>query len=158
MIIGDQKEFAIQFQLNAISSGEWLFGKCCFWIGGLEVGSFALGESLRDFLFSLEELLKFDRSFNSELMQPCANLFQRLNNAAYLGTEVWDGASRFIFAPNLESFGQVKIFMIEKNNKAWFIFSESPYLHVREYRCKQKKVRDVMELTIYELDKLLNDA
>ena len=48
-VFGDYYTFAICYELDSNYGRAWLFGKFCYWIGGVQVGDYELGTSLREF-------------------------------------------------------------------------------------------------------------
>lgn len=54
MEFGDKSRFAVAFELDTDSGGEWMFGRFCYWIGGKTVGNWGDGVSLRDVLFQMK--------------------------------------------------------------------------------------------------------
>ena len=56
-VIGDLNQFAIALDLDESYGGVWLIGKICFFIGGISVGDYILGSSLRDVLLQMHLIL-----------------------------------------------------------------------------------------------------
>ena len=52
-IIGDPNRFAIALDLDEDYGGEWLFGRIGYIIGGVNVGDYDLGTSLRDVVLQM---------------------------------------------------------------------------------------------------------
>lgn len=57
-IVGDKDKFAFAYSMDAQRGGEWLFGKCCYFIAGQEVGDYSLGTSLRDVYTQMTSIVK----------------------------------------------------------------------------------------------------
>ncbi|WP_050466225.1 Imm42 family immunity protein [Herbaspirillum chlorophenolicum] len=57
MRFGITDRFSIEIVLDRVSGGDWLFGKICYWVNGVEVGNFDEGTSLRDVLFMMTTIV-----------------------------------------------------------------------------------------------------
>ena len=133
-VFGDYSTFAICYELDSNYGGAWLFGKFCYWIGGLQVGDYELGTSLRDVLMFLERVFKDNGCReNQELFELSALEFHnRLFNTLYTGytgkdtgyedmamQECW--ACLEIDIP-VDIFDGWKIFMVEHNQKSRVVY------------------------------------
>ncbi len=51
MEFGEKSRFGISVALDSEHGGAWLFGKFCYWIGGIQIGKYEQGTSIRDVFF-----------------------------------------------------------------------------------------------------------
>jgi hypothetical protein len=87
-VFGDKGSFGLSLSLDSDYSDEWLFGKFCYWISGMQVGDYDLGASLRDVMFDIGEMCKHSgkRDATGSLkIDQASDLFDILNAALYLG-------------------------------------------------------------------------
>lgn len=54
MFLGNKNRFAIQWEVSPDPSWPYLYGKACFWVGGLQIGNYEMGATLGDFLSCLK--------------------------------------------------------------------------------------------------------
>lgn len=57
-IVGDKDRFAFAYTMDSESGGEWLFGKCCYFVAGRQIGDYSLGTSLRDVYIQMHSIVK----------------------------------------------------------------------------------------------------
>ncbi len=138
--IGDPLKFAVRYELDANYGGVWMYGKFCYVFNGQEVGDYEAGTSLRDVLFQLDELMKFDRQPNSRFQSVSAkDLFENIDVALsgsgpdvlqeLANEEHWRSLCAF---PPVDVFDGWKGFLINDGKFCRFIFSHSPYAEIRE--------------------------
>ncbi|HRD68405.1 MAG TPA: Imm42 family immunity protein [Candidatus Competibacter sp.] len=130
MLIGDKQSFAVEYEFDDNSGGEWMYGKICYWIGGYQVGNYELGTSLRDVLFQMKYLV-YD-SGNRECMTLCATppdeVFNLLKKSIYGESEnnyndILDTPARFDINIHVDVFDQWKVFLIDCDNYSMILFN-----------------------------------
>jgi hypothetical protein len=163
MIFGDRSKFAVQFQLDQNYGGEWLFGKFCYWINGQQVGDYNLGTSLRDVLFLLVSIVRDNGQRKSTELYALDKdeFYSRLNTALY-GTEpspysnnaLEETWARFNVTLHVDVFDSCKVFLVEKEDNARFVFKKSEEGHIHEAKCEPGEFDAVIHKTYTELNKL----
>ena len=130
--IGDRESFAVQFELDEEYEGPWLFGKFCYWIGGIRVGDYELGTSLRDVYFGMKWLPHDCGNRGGGIL---CNLtpeesFSALDGALYRDEvspdtghcELPDSPARFNVSIPVDVFDKWKIYLIECECVARMLF------------------------------------
>jgi len=157
MLIGDKKNFAVEYELDPNSGGEWMYGKICYWIEGEVIGDYELGTSLRDVLFQMKYLVDDSGKRNGDDLctQPPEKVFYLLSESIYgdsenaLG-EVPVSPARFEITIPVDVFDHWKIFLIDCNSCSIVLYQ----------RIEEKEVRSA-KLYLGEYDnvitKLYND-
>ncbi|MCY9517147.1 Imm42 family immunity protein [Paenibacillus apiarius] len=127
MIIGKQSHFAVEIALGKEFHGAWLYGKFCFWGGGIRIGNFDIETPLRDILFQMTEILRDSGNRTHEVLYSLddVELYERLNDALYgFDTSPYDQTAldetwaRFNAKINVDVFNEWKIFIVENHGKA----------------------------------------
>jgi hypothetical protein len=133
MIIGNTKEFAIQYELDDDPGGDWLFGKMCYWIGGAEVGDYALGTSLRDVLLHSRWIMHDCGKHHVSLFveDDIEKLFYTVDSHLYGGnqpvmlvdylTDV-DQLARFDVTVPVDVFASWKVFLFDFHEFSLLVF------------------------------------
>ena len=141
MLIGDKKNFAVEYELDPNSGGQWMYGKICYWIEGEEIGDYALGTSLRDVFLQMKYLVHDSGKRNSEVLcsQPPENIFYLLNESIYgdnedVRSEVLDSPSRFEITIPVDVFDHWKIFLIDCNGYSIVLYKKIESKEVRSAR------------------------
>lgn len=151
--IGNPERFAIQYELDENFGGIWIYGKFCYWCGGLMIGNYAEGISLRDVLFALdsiqmrtmrhnEDLFKGDPTWAFELINK--NLFWNNNDfddEASIEAS-WD---EFLILPDLDIFNDWKAFLINGDFSSEILFSQHPYIEVKKLILNKGEVDSVID-------------
>jgi len=83
--LGDPQEFAVVVDLDDAFHAEWLFGKVGYIIGGVSVGDYNLGTSLRDVLVQMQLIVSDSgvRHTHRLVGLPKNNLFSLVWTALY---------------------------------------------------------------------------
>jgi len=163
MLIGDKKNFAVEYELDPNSGGQWMYGKICYWIEGDKIGEYALGTSLRDVFLQMKYLVHDSGKRSSEVLcsQSPENIFYLLNESIYgdnenVRSEVPDSPSRFEITIPVDVFDHWKIFLIDCNSYSIVLYKRiegkevrSTRLHLGEYDNVITKLYDDLE-SIYE--------
>lgn len=165
MIIGMRSRFAVEFELNKESGGDWLFGKFSFWIEDRRIGDYNLGTSLRDVLFQMRSIVRDNgtRSHGELFVLDKNELYKRINGTLY-GYEVseyyqvalketW---ARFDVKIPVDVFDGWKIFLVENrsSDKARLIVMKLETEEIYETVLRQGEFDEVIVKAQQELDKL----
>jgi len=154
-LFGDKLRFAAESDLASDPGGPWMFGRLRFWCGGLTVGDFDLGTSLRDALFQLETVERYCRRRQSVRFAGTAavQVFHLLDAALYgkwdidnhmlAEQEEW---ARFNVLPDLDVFEGWKVFLLETPTAGRLILSPAPYEAVGEVAVAPGEVDSVLRL------------
>ncbi|MDH4981436.1 Imm42 family immunity protein [Hyphomicrobium sp. D-2] len=139
-----------------------MFGKFCYWCGGLRVGNYELGTSLRDVLFELDRISIYHNSRASTRFasMPTKDLFQQLDSALFsFSAETLQGLpdkeqwARHNMCPSVDIFDGWKIFLCDTNDEAGrLIFSKDPFDGVTELCLAKHEVDLILAQTRVELD------
>jgi hypothetical protein len=123
MNFGDRESFAVQFELDEEHQGAWLFGKFCYWIGGIRVGNYELGTSLRDVYIGMKWLPHDCGNRRGGILCSLTpeEAFTALDGALYANEvctdtqypELPDAPARFDISVAIDVFNQWKIYLIE---------------------------------------------
>lgn len=64
MIFGDKNSFAVEAELDEDDGGTWLYGRICYWIGGMQIGDYddvtILSDALHDMIWLVHDCGKRD--------------------------------------------------------------------------------------------------
>ncbi|MGL6337913.1 MAG: Imm42 family immunity protein [Waterburya sp.] len=132
-VFGNCSEFAVCYELDQDYGGLWLFGKFCYWIGGVKVGDYELGTSLRDVLTVLRSVVRDNnnREHQSLFDLSAEELYQRLNSAMYEDNSEYERIAqeecwaRFQIDIPVDIFDNWKVFLVERSSKARIVYSYS---------------------------------
>jgi Immunity protein 42 len=130
---GDRSKFSIAFDLDQNHGGLYLFGRFCYWIGGIQVGDYGSGTSLRDVLMFLRGIVCDNgQREHSELFKlPAKDLFKRIDRALYgAGSEYTnladiEGWARFQINPPVDIFDLWKVYLVENNSESRVVFAST---------------------------------
>ncbi len=162
-LVGETSRFGAEYDLDANHVGAWMFGRFCYWCGGRRVGDYELGTSLRDVLFQLDEIAKYERLRTGQRFNamPAILVFRLLdgalfgrtdlNNAHVAAEEQW--ASHQIIPP-VDVFDSWKGYIVEDEKTARLIFAKAPYLEVSELSLKTGEVDAVLNALRNALDEI----
>jgi Immunity protein 42 len=164
MIIGNAKTFAIQYEFNEDTGGEWLFGKICYWIDAIKVGDYDLGASLRDVLLQSEYILrscgKRQLSFFNE--SDVGQLFNTIDNQLYGDGSVVladllsiDEVARFDVTVPVDVYFEWKIFLFDLEGFSLLLFKNENDDAVRSCRLSINEFDSVFKELYFQLDKAL---
>ena len=154
-LFGDKLRFAAESDLASDPGGPWMFGRLRFWCGGLPVGDFERGTSLRDALFQLETVERYwrQRQRGRFAGMPAVQVFRLLDAALYgrcdidnqmlAEQEEW---ARFNVLPDLDIFEGWKVFLLETPTAGCLILSPAPYDAVSEIVVAPGEVDSVLKL------------
>lgn len=132
-IIGDRKRFAFAYSLDAQSGAEWMFGRCCYLVAGIEVGDFSLGVSLRDVYIQMTSIVKdngnrfdsrlcgFDESKVFELLQ--YELYEASNDEITGIGSVIATPARFDVRIPVDVFDYCSMFLVDCEEQSKLIYS-----------------------------------
>jgi Immunity protein 42 len=165
--IGLRTQFAIDFEVlpEPAAGGAWLFGKCCYWIGGDMVGNYDLGTSLRDVLGLLPYIvgdngsrneprlfdLATDQTYDLLKKLLCSDEIQQ-NDPRYVET-----AARFLIMPRVDVFDNYLVFCVGCGESARLIYKHREWPGPREVRASLNLVESTIRSFYDELN-LLYDA
>jgi len=160
-IAGERSQFAVQYELDEDSGGPWMFGRFCYWCGGLQVGDFELGTSLRDVLFQLERIASEagKRENPRFLTMPAELLFHTLDRALFGGAaspaesrlandEQW---ARHIIVPAVDVFDAWKGFLVESADLGRLVTAHLPTGQVRELCLKPGTLDQSLNAVVRDL-------
>jgi hypothetical protein len=152
-LIGDPSRFAVEYDMNEDYGGAWMFGRFCYWCGGLQIGDFELGTSLRDVLFQLERMGRDAGHRDSVRFRtmPARDMFRLLDSVLYgdadLNTcrvaeeEQW---ARHNLVPPVDVFDHWKGFLVEDHHVSRVVFAYVSNPEVREFVLKPGEVDEVL--------------
>ena len=132
MLCGDKARFGIEFELNEYPGGEWMFGKFCYWIGGVQVGDFDEGTSLRDVLFSMTYIIGDTGKRTAPILASCngRDVFRVIRD--YL-SEAGDDLTKLIpkdsmpacfdVCPPIDIFGTWHIYLVDSRELSKIVCS-----------------------------------
>jgi hypothetical protein len=130
--IGHRDSFAVEFALNENHGGKWLFGKFCYWIGGVQVGNYDSGTSLQDVFLQMRYVVADCAKRNGGplcTLEP-AEVFSKLDASLY-GVSDYQVEEEFqsIESPAwfnitipVDVFDGWKVYLIECDRNALFLF------------------------------------
>lgn len=133
MRIGDRSLFSAEFELNPDSGGAWLFGKLCFFAGGVRIGDYHLGTSLSDVLTLLAPIVKDSGHRFSEELFPLEGdeLLRKLNRGLYEDSPDENmratngGWARLQVLPTLDVFNEWWAYLVDGPEYGRFVFSKT---------------------------------
>lgn len=152
-LIGTPSRFAVGYKLDLNYGGAWMYGSFCYFCNDQEIGDYDLGTSLRDVLFQLDELTKFNHRASARFRTMCAaDIFAMLDMAIFgkaitsvgilAEEEQW---RNFCIVPPLDIFDDWKGFLLNDGGGARLIYSHSPYVEVSEVELDVGEVESVLE-------------
>lgn len=152
--VGDRNAFAVEYELSTDHGGVWMFGKFGYWCGGMEVGDFDAGTSLRDVLFQLEEMRRdVGQRRNDRLLGMAPDQMARLLNAGLFGSrdlapvelageEQW---ARHNIAPEVDIFDCWRVFLVEGLTTGRLVFGRFPFEKILSVEVRTGEVDRVLE-------------
>lgn len=170
MLIGDKKNFAVEYELEPDSGGEWMYGKICYWIKGEVIGNYELSTSLRDVLFQMKYLVGDSGKRNDDYLctQLPKKVFYLLNESIYGDSENALGEfpvspARFEITIPVDVFDHWRIFLIDCSNYSTVLYKRiedkevrSAQLYLNEYDNAIRRLYDDLE-SIYCVLRTLGD-
>jgi hypothetical protein len=123
MIFGDKDSFAVEAELNQDYGGASLFGKVCYWIGGLQIGNYDEGATLSDLVHDMIWLVhdcgKRDGGILCTMTTEAA--FSTIDKLLYESDECDSGVkstpldtpARFEITTHLDVFSDWKLYLFE---------------------------------------------
>jgi hypothetical protein len=166
--IGDPLRFAAEYVFDADIGGIWMYGDICLWCGGVRVGDYGKGTTLRDVLFMLDYVAHFSNNRANSRFRGLSGeeLFSLLDWALYkTDPETRQdsyGISRRIpedeqwirhkVFPTAVVFSYWKGFLVEDDKFARLVFSRDPYSDVHEVLLNAGEVDAVLDQLRSELD------
>lgn len=155
-ILGQPNAFAAEYELSPDYGGIWMFGKFRYWCGGIVVGDFDVGTSLRDVLFQLEQMRRdVGNRRNDRFLGMLPDQTARLLNAGLFGerdiaprelaeNEQW---ARHNIAPEVDIFDNWRAFLVEGLTAGRLIFGRFPFQDIRSIDVPVGEVDAVLEAT-----------
>jgi hypothetical protein len=130
-IQGNPALFATQYELNREYGGSWLYGKFCYWIGGVQVCDYELGVSLRDILIILSEVTRdIGKRTDPKLFNLSAEeLYRCLHSSLYEPQSEFEKTgleecwARFQIGLGIDICDNWKVYLVESDTKARIIYS-----------------------------------
>ena len=128
MLIGNPSTFAVEYELNENYEGVWLLGKFCYWIQNEQIGDYNLGTSLRDILFQIESIVRFNNKREGKRFAHISSqeVFTLLNAALYgiddsltAMDEQW---ARYDVCPLIDVFNNWKVYLVENSAQTRIIY------------------------------------
>ena len=138
-IFGDRSGFAVEYELSSHYGGVWMNGCCRYWCGAKEVGDYAIVTSLRDALFSFDEMRRdVDDRKNPRLWaMPPTDMFKLVDGGLFGSRDVapvelaeQEQWARHNIKPSVESFDRSKIYLVENETSGRIVYSLSPYVEI----------------------------
>lgn len=128
-IFGQKERVAVQFDVDKMERNEWLFGKFCYWICGVQVGNYERGVSLSVALSGFTRVVKDNGKRQAgELFDLAApDVFERLERgltgaddrlAAIADEEQW---ARYDLTNVADGFDGWTVYLLERGGIARFI-------------------------------------
>lgn len=161
MEYGNKKTFAVDIELDPDPGGEWLYGKFGYWIGGIPVGDFSLGTSLRDVLFQMKHVVSDcgNRQADALCEQPPEKVFREIDQLLFgvttdVPTTVIDAPARFNVSIPVDIFDSWKIYLIECDKKAIIIFKKDSETEIRWCDLHRGEFDEVIKQVYRELDSM----
>lgn len=163
-VVGDPARFAVEYELDPVHGGEWLLGRFCYWCGGVRVGDYELGTSLRDVLFQLERIhSEAGRRANPRFADLPAEQVHALLSAALFGPgapadpgvvddEQW---ARHLVFPAVDVFDAWRAYLVQANDRDRLIAAHLPSARVSEVVLRPGEVDEVLHPVIADLGELL---
>lgn len=161
MEYGNRSSFAVEFELDKNYGGEWLYGKFCYWIGGLRVGDFEMGTSLRDVLLQMKHMVSDcgNRDGGTLCSLSPAEAFSVIDPLLYgessnnaLGSP--DTPARFDISIPVDVFDSWKIYLFECKDSAEIVFRKNSEAKVRSYSLRHGEFDQIIKKVYLKLDDL----
>lgn len=163
MLFGIKDRFAVEYDLEKDHSGEWLFGKVCYWIGGKEIGNYQLGTSLRDVLLQMTPIVKDSgkRSGGTLCGLSSEEIFRRLDGFLYGGSgesqsaaehDIPDNPARFDVRIPVDVFDTCKVYLVECRNTATILYKCDADAHVSSIDLRPGEFDTVITELYHKLD------
>lgn len=160
MLIGKKDTFAVEYELDTNSGGQWMYGKICYWLEGKMIGDYKLGTSLRDVLFQLKYLVHDSGKRNTENLcsRSPENIFYQLNESIYGENEdtcddIPDSPARFDIKIPVDVFDQWKIFLIDCSSYSTILYKKIDDKDVHVVRIIQYEFDDVISKLYNDLER-----
>jgi hypothetical protein len=141
MKFGDRQTFAVEFQLDEVYGGTWLFGEFCYWIDGVQVGDYNLSTSLGDVLSGMMWIVHDCGNRDGGILCKLSpwEAFCMIDSSMYVSDECQDAdesqlpdtPARFEIRIPVEIFNGWKIYLIECAERALVYFKHSNDAEVR---------------------------
>lgn len=163
-IIGDKELFAIEYQVTEAFEN-FLYGKFCYWIQGMQIGEYDEGTTLSDMLWRIPYLVKDNgnrehkKLFELELKE----VFNVLNSTLFgegnpqysdiSEKEMW---ARFDICMNVDIFYNYKTFLVEFEDIARIIFSDKDGV-LHQIYIKKGIVDDVFQKLSIEFNNIYDE-
>jgi hypothetical protein len=153
-IVGDRSRFAVEYELSNNYGGAWMYGRCRYWCGSKEVGDYTIDTSLRDALFSLDEMRRdMGHRKNPRLWQMApADMFKMVDGGLFGSRDIaplelaeeeqW---ARHNITPCVESFDRSKIYLVENESIGRIAHSVRPYAEITVVEVGAGEVDAVLE-------------
>jgi hypothetical protein len=131
---GNTHVFAVSYELNQDYGDSWLFGKFCYWIGGMMVGDYEMGTSLRDMIMVLASIVRDNENREDYYLSKLTTeeLYNRLNNSLF-GNETENSKyndiaqdecwSRFDICPAIDIFDCWSIYLVDSPPESKIVYS-----------------------------------
>lgn len=153
-IVGNKKDFAIQYEINNSYDG-FLYGKFCYWINNIQLGDYEQGVTFNDLLLTFPNIL-----LNNDVREDEENFNIKLEEfekkiKCYV-PEIYP----FHIAPLIDIFYDVTIYLIENNNRARFIVKEyynNKSYNIFEYYTEKKVFHNVFNEVYLKLNEYFDN-
>ena len=130
-LIGNRKEFAIQYEITNIVD-QFVYGHICYWINGMQIGELEYGTIISDALIFLPQIVKDNgnREHNSFFNMAKEDVYYLLGGQAYLDDEKYEEMAleemwaRFNIKIGLDVFNNTIIKLIDNQKNSRIVFSK----------------------------------
>jgi hypothetical protein len=161
-LIGVRSRFAVGYELDGNYGGAWMYGKFCYFCNDQEVGDYELGTSLRDVLFQLDEVAKFNHQASPHFSAMSAREIFEMLDTALSGEAIARVAKlaeeeqwrEFCIFPSVDIFDKWKGFLLGSGENERLIFSSAPYADVKELELDGGEVESVLKQVRKELNEI----
>ncbi len=153
-IVGNKKDFAIQYEINNVYNG-FLYGKFCYWINNIQLGNYEQGVTFNDLLGTFPNIL-----LNNNLREDKENFNLKLEDFEKKIECYTPEIYPFHIAPLIDIFYDVTIYLIENTNKARFIVKEyydNKFYNIFEYYTEKKVFHNVFNEVYLKLNEYFDN-
>jgi Immunity protein 42 len=153
-IFGSRSRFAVEYELSDLYGGVWMNGCCRYWCGSKEVGDYSIVTSLRDALFSFDEMRRDmgDRKSPRLWGMPPMDMFKLVDGGSFGSRDVapiesarQEKWARHNIKPSVESFDRSKIYLVESESIGRITYSLRPYVEIIVVEVDAGEVDTVLE-------------
>ena len=160
MLIGNPSNFAVEFELNENYEGVWLLGKFCYWVQDERIGEYDLGTSLRDVLFQIEGIVRFNnkRDGGRFIHSSAQEVYEMLNAALYGNGDsqiaIEEQWARFDICPLMDIYNDWKIYLVEHSLQTRIIYQNIMQQKVSEKILKPNEFENAIRKTYEAINEM----